>query len=108
MQTPDTHAHAMTLTTTHPSGAQEWECPICGRKFVMQLSPNFKRVILVEGDAYATHTTGTSELRMTAVQIARPTAEQNEIAAEQLDVWLDHINDIDFDALPDESDDAKK
>jgi hypothetical protein len=74
----------------------------------MQLSPNFKRVILVEGDAYATHTTGTSELRMTAVQIARPTAEQNEIAAEQLDVWLDHINDIDFDALPDESDDAKK
>jgi hypothetical protein len=45
---------------------------------------------------------------MTAVQIARPTAEQNEIAAEQLDVWLDHINDIDFDALPDENNDAKK
>jgi hypothetical protein len=45
---------------------------------------------------------------MTAAQVTRPTAEQNEIAAEQLDVWLDHINDIDFDALPGENDEAKE
>ncbi len=51
----DTQAHEMMLDKTHPSGAEEWYCPICGRRLVMQWPPAFKRIILVQGDEYALH-----------------------------------------------------
>ena len=50
--------HEMELVQTHPNGAVEWHCPICNRRFIMQLPPNYKRVILEAGDEEAIHCGG--------------------------------------------------
>jgi len=57
--------HEMILKTTHPSGAEEWSCPTCGRRFLMQWPPNYKKVILQEGDESAIHTGGKGGLQIT-------------------------------------------
>ncbi len=46
--------HVMNLTNSYPTGASEWTCPICGRKFVMQVSP-YKHIVLVVGNTNAVH-----------------------------------------------------
>ncbi len=50
--------HEMHLATTHPSGAEEWACPMCGRRFLMQWPPAYKKVVLEAGDEYAIHSCG--------------------------------------------------
>jgi hypothetical protein len=55
-------SHQMHLETTHPSGAEEWVCSVCGRRFLMQWPPAYSRVILEPGDEYATHSGSKSEM----------------------------------------------
>jgi hypothetical protein len=47
--------HQMVLETTHSSGAEEWYCPTCGRRFLMQWPPTYKKIVLETGDEYAIH-----------------------------------------------------
>lgn len=47
--------HEMVLEKTHASGAEEWFCPTCGRRFLMSWSPNYSRVVLEPGDESAVH-----------------------------------------------------
>jgi hypothetical protein len=54
--------HQMHLEKTHPSGAEEWACSICGRRFLMQWPPAYSRTILEPGDEYATHSGSKSEM----------------------------------------------
>jgi hypothetical protein len=46
--------HEMVLETTHPSGAEEWYCPTCGRRMTIIWQP-WKKVILEPGDLHAAH-----------------------------------------------------
>lgn len=46
--------HEMILETTHSSGSEEWFCPVCGRRFIVNWQP-YKRVILEEGNYTASH-----------------------------------------------------
>jgi hypothetical protein len=50
--------HQMVLEKTYTSGAEEWHCPTCGRRFVMTWTPSYKRIILESGDEYAVHSGG--------------------------------------------------
>ena len=50
--------HEMILTKVYPSGAEEWFCPECGRRFIMQWPPVYKKVILNLGDENAIHSGG--------------------------------------------------
>lgn len=52
--------HQMVVVQQHKDGSQEWLCPICGRHFIMQWPPNYKRVVLEAGDENAVHTGGSS------------------------------------------------
>jgi hypothetical protein len=54
--------HQMHLETTHPSGAEEWACSTCGRRFLMQWPPAYSRTILEPGDEYAIHSGSKSEM----------------------------------------------
>jgi hypothetical protein len=54
--------HQMHLETTHPSGAEEWACPTCGRRFLMQWPPAYSRTILESGDEYALHSGSKGEM----------------------------------------------
>ncbi len=42
--------HEMTLQETHISGVEEWYCPDCGRRFLVQWPPAYKMIILEQGD----------------------------------------------------------
>ena len=47
--------HEMRLEITHPSGAEEWSCPECGRRFIAQWEPKFRRVVLEHGQENMIH-----------------------------------------------------
>jgi hypothetical protein len=47
--------HDMVLEATHESGAEEWFCPTCGRRFLMRWPPIYEKTGLVPGDEYAIH-----------------------------------------------------
>src|SRR4051794_38588233 len=47
--------HQMQLETVHPSGAEEWACSTCGRRFLMSWPPAYSKTILEPGDEYAFH-----------------------------------------------------
>jgi hypothetical protein len=49
--------HKLTLIRKYTSGAEEWFCPICGRRFVMQWAPEYQRIVLEVGDETAVHNT---------------------------------------------------
>jgi DNA-directed RNA polymerase subunit RPC12/RpoP len=56
--------HVMVLAAEHPDGSQEWQCPTCGRRFIMKWQPEYSRAILEEGNPNAIHTGGTSGLHI--------------------------------------------
>src|SRR5262245_57586310 len=60
--------HEMVLETTHPSGAEEWSCPICGRRMTITWQP-WKKIILEPGDVYATHDGSKGNLKMRLLDI---------------------------------------
>jgi hypothetical protein len=47
--------HRMQLEQRHPSGAEEWFCPTCGRRFLVQWPPTYTMVVLDPGDEEARH-----------------------------------------------------
>lgn len=61
--------HKMEVKATYPTGVQEWYCKICGRRFILQWPPHYKRIILVEGDTQAIHSGGTGGLTIGSMEI---------------------------------------
>lgn len=47
--------HEMIFEKKHPSGADEWFCPTCGRRMLIIWRPKFRRTILSEGEPSITH-----------------------------------------------------
>ena len=45
--------HQMKLVNTHSSGAEEWFCPSCGYRFMIQWPPEYKKIVLENGDQHA-------------------------------------------------------
>jgi hypothetical protein len=68
--------HEMHLETTHPSGAEEWACPTCGRRFLMQWPPAYKKVVLEVGDEYAYHSGGKGGLSIGTASITECDASE--------------------------------
>lgn len=60
--------HEMELVVTHPSGAEEWFCPICRRRFLMQWSPAYSMMVIEPGDALARHSGSKGGLRIGATE----------------------------------------
>ena len=60
--------HEMSLETTYPSGAQEWFCPFCARRVILDLEPTLSYLVLDEGDINVTHTGDTGDLRVGPLQ----------------------------------------
>jgi len=50
--------HKMVLAKTYASGAEEWYCPTCGRRFIVQWAPEYQKAILELGDESVIHNTG--------------------------------------------------
>ncbi len=69
--------HQMVVKNTFPTGAQEWFCPTCGRHFIIQWPPNYKRIVLDEGDEQATHAGGTDGLLMGSADVLPAETERD-------------------------------
>lgn len=103
--------HAMELVQTYPSGAEEWHCPQCGRRFVIQWPPAYKRIVLEPGDEQVQHAatkgglqftgfqaSSTSEgAESTAPEVIKPAESAAPAANEDLSVWLASIEQLKFD-----------
>lgn len=87
--------HQMQLETVHPSGAEEWACPTCGRRFLLTWPPDYEKVILDAGDELAVHngSKGGVTLQRPQVGIADEPALSADLRRE-LEALLDEI-DID-------------
>jgi hypothetical protein len=80
----DQQQHEMELETAHPSGAEEWVCHTCGRRFLMQWPPEYKKIVLVPGDEYAIHNGSKGGLHIGSVQVA----QEDPALEEGLRPWL--------------------
>ena len=86
--------HDMILEKTHDSGAEEWSCPTCGRKMFVQWSPQFKRIVLEEGNDEAIHNGSKGGLKIGQTTISQPNPQ---IFSDELrDLIEDALKDIDF------------
>jgi hypothetical protein len=65
----DQQMHEMQIECTYPTGAEEWLCPACGRRFLMQWPPKYKRIILDPGDELARHAGGKGGVRIGAAEV---------------------------------------
>lgn len=90
-------SHQMLLQTEYQTGAEEWWCPTCGRRFVAQWTPKYKRIILNEGNSQAAHAGGKGEVQMLGVEIAEPDAAARE--AQRLEPWSNWAESVDLETL---------
>ena len=88
--------HQMQLEKVHPSGAEEWFCPTCGRRFLMTWPPNYKKVILEAGDEYAIHNGGKGGLQLQAAQI-EDTVNEPELSKDLREALSEVLDNINFD-----------
>ena len=59
--------HQMILTSEH-EGTEEWYCPTCGRRLLIEWKP-WRKVTLELGDENALHSGGKSGLRTGSVDV---------------------------------------
>jgi hypothetical protein len=89
-----TEQHKMELEKIHETGAEEWYCPICERRFLMQWPPTYKKIVLEPGNEYAHHYSakiGPLEQAPQAVELEDP------ILSEDLRIALDEVlQNLDF------------
>jgi hypothetical protein len=85
----------MQLVTKHSDGADEWHCPMCGRRFMMHWPPEYRRVILEPGDESAIHSGGTGGLSISPPSVSE--AEASDLSEDLRAVLEEALKDIDFD-----------
>lgn len=95
--------HEMILDKTHPSGVDEWYCPSCGRRLLLDYAPKFKKTVLEAGDEYAVHSGGKGGLRIGRMQV-RPdqgVGSEDVIPLEdpRLAPWNAWLDDVGFENL---------
>ncbi|QKG19304.1 hypothetical protein [Actinomadura verrucosospora] len=54
--------HTMRMIRAEASGTEEWACPICGRRMLLQWPPHYSKQILDPGDESATHIGSSTDL----------------------------------------------
>jgi hypothetical protein len=97
--------HEMVLRTTNPSGAEEWNCPTCGRRLLISWAPKFKKTVLEAGDEFSIHSGGKGGLQMGRTQIVPlndPEPEEEPttpIEDPRLAPWESWMKETDFEDL---------
>ena len=100
----DQQRHEMVLENTHSSGAEEWSCPICGRRMTITWHP-WKRIILETGDIYAGHSASKGGLLLGPLQLSNVSEDHATSVNEPLtddpylapwQRWLDQVDSDDL------------
>jgi hypothetical protein len=94
--------HEMVLETTHPSGAEEWYCPMCGRRLTITWQP-WKKIILESGDIHAAHGGSKGILKIGPLQIQQGNESDAPLTTEisnddpYLAPWKQWLENLDWD-----------
>lgn len=104
LEPEENERHTMVRVNKSEEGAEEWYCPTCGRRFLMQWPPNYKRTILEPGDESVTHVGGKGEmgmgLEMGGTQVENgeplPVEEMIPIDEQSLSPWLQWVQTVDL------------
>ena len=100
--------HEMILEKTYPTGADEWYCPVCGRRMLIHWEPEFKKTLLEVGEDSAIHSASKGALATGSSQAdaadfpARQEAAQLSNEDPRLNPWLTWLEKIDFESLWDD------
>lgn len=89
--------HEMILEKIHISGLEEWHCPTCGRRFLVQWPPAYKMIILEQGDKDIRHNVSKANSLIGSFPITQ-TKETNFIEEFRLIPWLKWMEKVDFDS----------
>jgi hypothetical protein len=87
--------HEMVFEKTHLSGVEEWYCPSCGRRFLVQWPPAYKMVVLEPGEKDTRHNLSKVNSQRGTVQ-ATPAEEPESIEEFRLIPWLEWMEKVDF------------
>ena len=86
--------HEMILEKTHISGVEEWYCPTCGRRFLVQWPPAYKMIIVEAGDKDTRHNVSRSNSRQV------PQLEATDLIDEfRLTPFLKWMEKVNFDSM---------
>lgn len=80
--------HEMQIMEKYPSGTEVWYCPVCGRKFLLDWPPAYKKTILEVGDEAAIHNGGKGGLSISPPEINE---EKEPILPETIRVTVERI-----------------
>ena len=83
--------HEMVQVEAYSTGAEEWQCLDCERRFVMQCTP-YKKVVLESGDEEAIHSGNKNGINVQS----NISPENSELSDELRDALNDLLNDLDF------------
>jgi hypothetical protein len=86
--------HEMQLEKTYASGAEEWHCSRCGRRFLVQWEPQYKRIVIEGGDEYAVHSGGKGGLQMGSLHVNHN--DEPVLSAELRAALEEALENIDF------------
>lgn len=89
--------HEMILEKIHISGVEEWYCPDCGRRFLVQWPPSYKMIIVEQGDKDTRHNVSKLNAPIGSFPITR-TKEADFIEEFRLIPWLKWMQEVDFDS----------
>jgi hypothetical protein len=90
--------HEMVLERTHISGLEEWSCPTCGRRFLVQWPPAYKIIILEPGDKDTRHNISMANSRIVPRQVTQ--LEATVLLEEfRLIPWIKWMEKVDFDSM---------
>lgn len=87
----DSQPHAMHLSHSHASGAEEWHCPTCSRRLLVWRLPTYQKVVLHAGDERAIHSGGSGGA---LAQVQSATSDDAALA-EGLRPWLKWFTHLD-------------
>lgn len=88
--------HEMVLEKTHISGVEEWFCPSCGRRFLVQWPPSYKIIVLEDGEKDTRHNLSRLNMSRQATRLAQ--AEET-IEEFRLIPWRKWMEETDFERL---------
>jgi hypothetical protein len=90
--------HEMLLDQIHASGVEEWYCPTCGRRFLVQWPPAYKVIVVAPGNQDIRHNLSRANYRIGPPQITQ--AEESGLIEEsRLIPWLRWMEKADFDGM---------
>jgi hypothetical protein len=90
--------HEMILEKTHLSGVEEWSCPDCGRRFLVQWPPAYKMIVLEQGDKDIRHNVRKANSVIGSFPITQ-TKKTDSIEEFRLIPWIKWMEKVGFDNM---------